>query len=105
MFGTNITNSDGKLVSVRDIGEQHCLEDLGFIPTLQDYLKDMPFYEWLGGPKREHKSFKMEDIQGAPTYTLEELQRVLNPKLFLEKTESVISSADMVIDTASQLRD
>lgn len=31
-----ITNSDGKKVSVRDIGEQHVMDDLGYIPTLSD---------------------------------------------------------------------
>jgi hypothetical protein len=49
VFGHNITNSDGKLVSVRDIGEAHILEDFGgkFIPTVQDYLENMSFPEWL----------------------------------------------------------
>ena len=52
LFGINITNSDGRLVSVRDIAEQHVIDDMGRIPTLQDYLGEMPFYSWLGGPKR-----------------------------------------------------
>lgn len=49
IFGVNITNSDGKLVSVRDIGEQHVLEDFGnrFIPTPQDYLCEMEYKEWM----------------------------------------------------------
>lgn len=51
-FGTNIINSDGKTVSVRDIGEQHVIDDMGRIPTLQDYLQDMPFFPWLGGVKK-----------------------------------------------------
>ena len=29
MFGLNITNSDGKTVSVRDIAEQHVIDDMG----------------------------------------------------------------------------
>lgn len=52
VFGINLTNSDGKLVSVRDVAEQHIIDDMGRIPTLQDYLGDMPFYSWLGGPKK-----------------------------------------------------
>ena len=52
VFGHNITNSDGRLVSVRDIAERHVIDDLGRIPTVQDYLQGMPFYDWLGGPKR-----------------------------------------------------
>lgn len=55
VFGTYITNSDGNKVQVRDIAEQHVLDDLGTIPTVQDYLKDMPMYDWLGGPKRKKK--------------------------------------------------
>ncbi len=55
MFGINIKNSDGREVSVRDIAEQHVIDDMGRIPTLQDYLQEMPFYPWLGGPKRTKK--------------------------------------------------
>ena len=62
-FGVSIVNSSGKEISVRDIGEWHVLEDLGFIPTIQDYLKDMPFYNWLGGkPKKATRKIKVEDL-------------------------------------------
>lgn len=49
IFGTVITNSDGKEVSVRDIGEQHILEDFGmqFIPTVSDYLGEMEMKNWM----------------------------------------------------------
>lgn len=40
-FGTYIVNSDGKMVPVRTIAEQHVMEDLGFIPTIKDYLDHM----------------------------------------------------------------
>jgi hypothetical protein len=45
----NIKNSEGKLVSVRDIGEQHILEDFKnrFIPTAQDYLQELEFKDWM----------------------------------------------------------
>lgn len=49
VFGHNITNSDGKLVSVRDIAEQHVMEDLGQIPSLDDYLKHMELAPWMAG--------------------------------------------------------
>lgn len=52
VFGTTITNSAGKVVSVRDIAEDHILQDMGRIPTVSDYLNGMPMYDWLGGPKR-----------------------------------------------------
>lgn len=52
VFGTNLTTSDGVLVSVRDVAERHVLEDCGTIPSLTDYLDGMPMYSWLGGPRR-----------------------------------------------------
>lgn len=51
----NIKNSDGKFVSVRDIAEKHVIEDMGRIPTISDYLNEMPFYNWLGGHRRNKK--------------------------------------------------
>ncbi len=53
VFGVVITNSDGRKVSVRDIGEQHILEDYGgrFIPTPQDFIENMNFDEWMNNGK------------------------------------------------------
>jgi len=51
VFGITITNSDGITISVRDIGEQHVLEDLGHIPCVADYLNSMTLEKWMGGPK------------------------------------------------------
>lgn len=39
VFGMTITTSDGKKVPVRLIGEQHVKEDLGWIPTVADWLR------------------------------------------------------------------
>ena len=49
IFGVVIINSAGREVSVRDIGEQHILEDFGmkFIPTAQDYLEEMEIKSWM----------------------------------------------------------
>ena len=57
-FGVTITNSDGKLVPVRAIGEQHILEDIGFIPTIADYLKEMPQIGWMYKPGEGRKLMK-----------------------------------------------
>ncbi len=57
-----IKNSDGKLISVREIGEIHILEDfrMKFIPTVADYLSDLEMQPWynngMGGDVPE--SFK-----------------------------------------------
>jgi len=55
VFGTYIVNSAGKKVQVRDIGEQHVLDDLGRIPSLEECLREMPMLVWLGGPIRKKK--------------------------------------------------
>lgn len=49
IFGVVITNSDGKQVSVRDVGEQHVLEDFKnrYIPSPQDYLQEIEMKEWM----------------------------------------------------------
>lgn len=49
VFGTVITNSDGKKISVRDIGEEHVMEDynMQYIPTAQDFLSEMEMREWM----------------------------------------------------------
>lgn len=61
VFGINIKNSDGKLVSVRDIAERHVLDDMGRIPTVSDYLNGMPMYTWLGGTKNNTREFNLAD--------------------------------------------
>jgi hypothetical protein len=68
VFGDTITNSDGKTVSVRDIGEQHVLEDFRgkFIPTPQDYLEGMEYKEWMNNGKGDspasHKRLEKPSI-------------------------------------------
>jgi hypothetical protein len=49
LFGHTITNSDGKIVSVKDVCEQHILEDYRhkFIPTPQDFIQHMEFKDWM----------------------------------------------------------
>ena len=68
VFGINLTIlvQDGekhlipKKVSVRDIAEQHVIEDLGTIPSLDDWLKAMTLETWMGGPKT--KETTLEEI-------------------------------------------
>lgn len=63
LFGTTITNSDGKKISVRDIAEDHVKEDCqGRIPTIDDWLKDLPPKDWMVGKgiKKYVESIGME---------------------------------------------
>lgn len=57
VFGELMTNSDGKLVAVRDIAEEHVLQDLGFIPTMQDWLEKMPVEGWMSGTRKRRQVF------------------------------------------------
>ena len=47
VFGSHIKNKDGKVIPVRFIAEQHVIEDLGEIPTLCDWLREMPLKSWM----------------------------------------------------------
>lgn len=49
ILGTTITNSDGRTVSVREVAEQHVMEDLGFIPTMETWLRNMKIEPWMSG--------------------------------------------------------
>ena len=48
-FGTTIMLSTGRVLPVRFIGEQHVLEDLGRIPTVQDWLGKIQPEPWMLG--------------------------------------------------------
>jgi hypothetical protein len=52
VFGVYIVNSDGKKVSVRDVAEDHIKQDMGTIPTVQDWLKCMGIQDWMLGHKK-----------------------------------------------------
>jgi hypothetical protein len=51
IFGVAITNSEGMQVPVRYIGEQHVKEDLGRIPTAQDWLSQIRPQRWMYGQR------------------------------------------------------
>lgn len=54
LFGTVITNSDGKKVSTRDVAEQHVMEDLGFIPSIEHWLGNIKIQEWMFGRNKKN---------------------------------------------------
>lgn len=49
VFGATIKNSAGRIVPVRYIGEQHVQEDLGRIPTLADWFRQISPEPWMLG--------------------------------------------------------
>lgn len=52
VFGVYRTNEDGKRYSTRDIAEEHIIQDLGFIPTVEQYLNNMTIQPWMSGTER-----------------------------------------------------
>lgn len=46
-FGHTITNSDGRVVPVRLIVEKHIIEDLGFIPSFEEWIKNINIRPWM----------------------------------------------------------
>lgn len=59
IFGETFKNSDGEVVSTRDVGEQHVLEDYAgrFIPTVQDFLQGLPYEDWMNNGKGHPPSY------------------------------------------------
>lgn len=65
-FGTTITNSDGRVVPVRLLGEQHVQEDLGFIPSFADWVRCIPPEPWMGRAGRLHDSKLEQEARPRP---------------------------------------
>ena len=47
LFGATIVNTDGRVVPVRLIGEQHVREDLGSIPSFADWARLITPQAWM----------------------------------------------------------
>jgi len=62
LFGVIIVNSNGKQVLVRYVGEQHVREDLGRIPTAQDWLLQIKPQRWMHGQRLEDENRPMEEV-------------------------------------------
>jgi hypothetical protein len=51
IFGITILNLEGNAVPVRYLGEQHVKEDLGRIPTVQEWLARISPERWMYGQR------------------------------------------------------
>jgi hypothetical protein len=61
IFGTAITNSAGRTVPVRYVGEQHVKEDLGWIPSVVDWLTAIQMQPWMlrtGVPRAAERALR-----------------------------------------------
>lgn len=59
VFGITITNSDGRQVPVRLIGEQHVKDDLGRIPSFADWARLIMPQPWMS--RANHPVSKVTD--------------------------------------------
>ncbi len=64
VFGPLRKNSDGRQISVREIGQQHVMDDFnGSYPTAQDFLQNIEWADWMENGKNgelppSHKKLK-----------------------------------------------
>jgi hypothetical protein len=63
--------SDGKKVSTRSIVTQHIIEDLGFVPSLADWLRELPLKNWMNGATSEQRRQFQTLTIDAPGHTLD----------------------------------
>lgn len=69
VFGKTFTNSIGRIVDVRDIFEQHIMDDLGRIPSVSDYFRSFKIQHWFGGPKKRTRIVGLKNTSGpVPRY-------------------------------------
>jgi hypothetical protein len=58
VFGVTITLQSGRVVPVRAVAEQHVREDIGWIPTLADWLSRIERATWMDKPMRLEKQLE-----------------------------------------------
>jgi hypothetical protein len=58
LFGVYFINSSGREICTRDIAEDHIVQDLGFIPTIEKWLDHLPIHPWMLGDGANKKSRK-----------------------------------------------
>lgn len=62
IFGLTLTNSRGREIPVRWVGEQHVQEDLGWIPSAADWLRAIQPEPWMTrGGQRIQFDIREED--------------------------------------------
>ena len=70
IFGVTLRNSDGREVPVRQVGEQHVRDDLGWIPTVKDWLENLKLQPWMTRtayrPSHEANGAESAPVPAAP---------------------------------------
>jgi hypothetical protein len=66
VFGNTITLSTGRVIPSRWVGEQHVIEDCGFIPSIQDWFIQIEPLPWMN---RASKLSKVVDTNNEAVAT------------------------------------
>jgi len=56
LFGDYRVNSSNRKYSPRQIAENHILADLGFIPTVEHYFKNLTCQDWMSGTLKPRRT-------------------------------------------------
>ena len=67
LFGTTVTNSEGRQIPTRLIAEQHVLEDCGYLPTPQDWLQHLTPQRWMNSPQKLSRTLAKDGVGGEET--------------------------------------
>lgn len=104
IFGSYITVGNGKKVSVKDICEQHILEDykMKFIPTPQDFIQEMDFKRWMQNgmdvcpsASKLYPDLKKEEIQKEEEVKAEPINL---PDIMNSVMDGHTSTSSMILD-------
>lgn len=60
VYGTYVVNSDGRKISVRDIAEDHIMEDMGRIPNASEFLSLIPETEMHRFARRPGRKVRVD---------------------------------------------
>lgn len=63
LFGVAVVNSDGCKSPSANVGEQHVREDLGRIPTAEDWLSQIRPQPWMDGRRLDNEALTTKNQQ------------------------------------------
>jgi len=65
IFGVTLQVTETRAVPVRLIAERHIIEDLGWLPSPSDYIRDMPLKPWMSGAQKREMALSVLGLQEA----------------------------------------
>jgi hypothetical protein len=63
IFGPTLRLSNEMVIPTRWVGEQHVKEDLGRIPTIQDWLSNLKPQSWMGKTEKIEQEVETTNIR------------------------------------------